>query len=387
MVSDNATRIHKLGTTDRHAYFQDQAPLSRTVKAAPALVKGLPLLLPVGSEARSRVLATSSTFFLSHSGPAGVPDETPSLGVDDLEFLPEQGAPPVQYGRCALVGNARSLLGSTNGEEIDAHDAVMRINQAITTGFEEQVGNKTTMRLVNRKWAAAYKKSFSLQLEKNCTLMCSRTTWETYLQVARSIRQRRPDVTMQLVSREVVDSSGMVLRELKDRVEKVRGVPYLGKASPSSGFVGVYLLLQMCDKVSVYGVGDGMAGSWHYFEGRAFAQSREFGNDPHHSFELEHDMLQVLDEGNFITHNLIAHENATFALQRATAEQVTTLKVEASIAEKERARERWEKERARVRELGSMATFTRNIPWQHEEQERRMEHDPRDRYREVGVIC
>lgn len=40
-------------------------------------------------------------------------------------------------------------------------------------------------------------------------------------QVARSIRQRRPDVTMQLVSREVVDSSGMVLRELKDRVEKV----------------------------------------------------------------------------------------------------------------------------------------------------------------------
>lgn len=31
--------------------------------------------------------------------------------------------------------------------------------QAITTGFEEQVGNKTTMRLVNRKWAAAYKVS------------------------------------------------------------------------------------------------------------------------------------------------------------------------------------------------------------------------------------
>lgn len=27
------------------------------------------------------------------------------------------------------MGNARSLLGSTNGEEIDAHDAVMRINQ------------------------------------------------------------------------------------------------------------------------------------------------------------------------------------------------------------------------------------------------------------------
>jgi hypothetical protein len=79
---------------------------------------------------------------------------------------------------------------------------------------------------------------------------------------------------------------------------------------------------QMCEKVSVYGVGDGMAGSWHYFESRDFATSREFGEDPHHSFELEHDMLQIMHSANFIQHHRTDHANATFALKAATAAQV-----------------------------------------------------------------
>ena len=32
--------------------------------------------------------------------------------------------------------------------------------------------------------------------------------------------------------------------------------------------------------------------------------SREFNADPHHSFDLEHDMLQVMDAGGLITHHL-----------------------------------------------------------------------------------
>jgi hypothetical protein len=60
---------------------------------------------------------------------AGVPDTIPMLLQEEKQLLPKYGNPPRLYGSCALVGNARSLLGATNGEEIDAHDAVMRINQ------------------------------------------------------------------------------------------------------------------------------------------------------------------------------------------------------------------------------------------------------------------
>lgn len=184
-------------------------------------------------------------------------------------------------GMCATVW----WRGAKTGEQ----HACWRVAQATTIGYEEYVGNKTTWRLVNRKWADAFRRSEQLtmmQLQEDSTLVCSRTTWRFYLavrclprparlptqprvgrhplpevsstdqycgsvvsraitQVAQAVRERRNDVHLSLLSRELVDNTGRVLRALKERVEQVRGVPYLGKASPSSGFVATYLLLQV----------------------------------------------------------------------------------------------------------------------------------------------
>ena len=44
----------------------------------------------------------------------------------------------------------------------------------------------------------------------------------------------------------------------------------------------------------MYGVAQtGETTSWHYWEERNFHASREFGMDPHHSFDLERDVIQV----------------------------------------------------------------------------------------------
>lgn len=47
--------------------------------------------------------------------------------------------------RCAVVGTGGVLTGSKKGEEIDAHDYVFRVNGAATKGFEEDVGNRTSV--------------------------------------------------------------------------------------------------------------------------------------------------------------------------------------------------------------------------------------------------
>ncbi|XP_029954739.1 alpha-N-acetylgalactosaminide alpha-2,6-sialyltransferase 1-like [Salarias fasciatus] len=47
--------------------------------------------------------------------------------------------------RCAVVGTSGILNGSKMGEEIDAHDYVFRMNGAITRGYEEDVGNRTSV--------------------------------------------------------------------------------------------------------------------------------------------------------------------------------------------------------------------------------------------------
>ncbi|XP_078698541.1 alpha-N-acetylgalactosaminide alpha-2,6-sialyltransferase 2-like isoform X1 [Branchiostoma floridae x Branchiostoma belcheri] len=46
--------------------------------------------------------------------------------------------------RCAVVGNGGILRGSGKGREIDGHDFVWRVNAAITEGFEEDVGKRTS---------------------------------------------------------------------------------------------------------------------------------------------------------------------------------------------------------------------------------------------------
>jgi hypothetical protein len=57
--------------------------------------------------------------------------------------------------------------------------------------------------------------------------------------------------------------------------------------------------VQSCDTITTYGIGNGPQPknqgqvNWHYFENRHFRYSREFGRDPHHSFDLEHDSLEV----------------------------------------------------------------------------------------------
>eukprot|EP00899_Mesostigma_viride_P027742 jgi/Mesvir1/8152/Mv12463-RA.1 len=266
-------------------------------------------------ERRSRVFATKDTFYLTHAGASNELPQEPIVDNFLASVLPPTGAPP-QLDSCALVGNAKGLLREPLGRDIDSHAAVIRINQAPAEGFESYVGSRTTHRLLNHKWASSYeaealgmrtKKKRAeepLYLELNVTLIVSRTDWKEFRKLAKALRSHRADVKLLLLSREEVDTAGDLLRFLKLKVEGMRGAEYRGKGSPSSGFVAVHLLLQMCKSLDVYGVGDGMEDSWHYFQTRQFQASREFGEAPHHSFDLEGDILQVMDGGGIIHHHL-----------------------------------------------------------------------------------
>ena len=49
----------------------------------------------------------------------------------------------------SVVGNSGNVLLSNNGRKIDAHDLVIRINNAPVKGFEQFVGHRTTFSLCN----------------------------------------------------------------------------------------------------------------------------------------------------------------------------------------------------------------------------------------------
>ncbi|CAN0293837.1 unnamed protein product [Lampetra planeri] len=49
--------------------------------------------------------------------------------------------------RCVVVGNGFVLSNSSLGKEIDKHDIIIRMNEAPVTGYEQDVGSRTSLRL------------------------------------------------------------------------------------------------------------------------------------------------------------------------------------------------------------------------------------------------
>lgn len=54
----------------------------------------------------------------------------------------------LRYHTCALVTSSSHVLGSRAGEEIDRTECVIRMNDAPTLGYEADVGNRTSLRVV-----------------------------------------------------------------------------------------------------------------------------------------------------------------------------------------------------------------------------------------------
>lgn len=62
--------------------------------------------------------------------------------------------------RVAIVGNSPKLVGRGLGKDIDAHDEIMRFNGALTNGFADDVGKRTTICCVAIDIAYIYTEPF-----------------------------------------------------------------------------------------------------------------------------------------------------------------------------------------------------------------------------------
>jgi len=186
----------------------------------------------------------------------------PKDSVKRLNLLPDEH-PNMKQGSCALVGNAGGLLAAKLGPAIDEHDMVMRINQGPTQGYELHTGMKTTFRLINKKWASVYAsrdqgQAVLIPREKaNATLIVTRASKWAFERLAALMRRERPDVRVIFLANGPVSRSRWLLQGFREAAERL-GMNYTRGDAPSSGMIGLYLLLEMCSSVSVYGLGQAL---------------------------------------------------------------------------------------------------------------------------------
>lgn len=75
----------------------------------------------------------------------------------------------------------------------------------------------------------------------------------TFYSTIEQIKFKRADVNVLRITQPAITGASALLAALRAKIEEWRGAAYAGRGSPSSGFIGLWLMLQICDSVDVYG--------------------------------------------------------------------------------------------------------------------------------------
>ncbi|XP_023986043.1 alpha-N-acetylgalactosaminide alpha-2,6-sialyltransferase 2 isoform X3 [Physeter macrocephalus] len=162
--------------------------------------------------------------------------------------------------RCAVVGNGGILNGSRQGQNIDAHDYVFRLNGAVIKGFENDVGTKTSFY------------GFTVNTMKNSLISYSNLGFTSVPQ-GQDLRYIfiPSDIRDYMMLRSAI--LGVPVPEGPDKGDRFLKSKWINTKfrdlyMPSTGALMLLTALHTCDQVSAYGfiTSNYQKFSDHYFE-------------------------------------------------------------------------------------------------------------------------
>lgn len=152
-----------------------------------------------------------------------------------------QGPAATRDPTCAVVSSSGRLALHKHGEEIDAHDAVIRMNNAPAGGeFKEHVGERTTLRVSN------------FEVAQNLTY--GRNGYHEYLRAPLVLTRDADDANMTRFYRDGknwVKGKSEVFR-LSNTFMAASGFPFFHSNDVNTGVYAVAAALMVCGKISLY---------------------------------------------------------------------------------------------------------------------------------------
>lgn len=202
-------------------------------------------------------------------------------------------------GRCAVVGSSGILNDPPNATiaaEIDAHDTVVRFNDAPTVGYENVVGRKTTHRIVHRdSIGSADRVRETGEPAPQLVYMVHHASDLGARNVGVDLRERNhTNMVNVLAARHawIINPAHIA----QSRTQMLHTTHYL----PSSGFEGIALALALCNgTVDLYGYG-ASARCDRYYSCRATGQSYYASGRDYHDFTAEAQVREQLEQMHLV---------------------------------------------------------------------------------------
>ncbi|KAM4532796.1 alpha-N-acetyl-neuraminyl-2,3-beta-galactosyl-1,3-N-acetyl-galactosaminide alpha-2,6-sialyltransferase isoform 1-T2 [Fundulus diaphanus] len=188
---------------------------------------------------------------------------------------------------CALVSSSGQMLGAGTGDEIDQTECVIRMNNAPTRGFEEDVGSRTNVRVVSHTSVPLLVKSERYYFkqsanttyviwgpEKNMRQDGRGVTFNTLLKLATKYLKAK----IYMVTRDKIQYCDNVFQN-ETGLNRMKTGAFL-----STGFFSMILAMDMCDSISVYGMIDDnycnrahhRVVPYHYYEQKKISECKMY---------------------------------------------------------------------------------------------------------------
>ncbi|KAM5135143.1 alpha-N-acetylgalactosaminide alpha-2,6-sialyltransferase 1 [Mantella aurantiaca] len=257
---------------------------------------------------------------LNYSVVAEVVSALPRIADQQLLLAEKSGDKFPRCVSCAVVGNGGILNASGLGSEIDQHDYVFRVNGAVISGYEKDVGVRTSF-----YGFTAYTMLASLYLLKKTGFPNIPRDKETkYIHFTEGRRdyewlnalQKNKEITKGTLEqfrlrprddfgdnfdfRRLLVAHPDFMRYLKNRFLKSPTLrqKYWNIYRPSTGALMLLTALHLCDKVSAYGfMTDNFRDYSNYYYDKQKTNITLYAN---HNFLMERDLWARLHQENII---------------------------------------------------------------------------------------
>ncbi|NWS88244.1 SIA7D sialyltransferase, partial [Toxostoma redivivum] len=205
---------------------------------------------------------------------------------------------------CAIVSSSGQMLGSRLGQAIDRQECVLRMNHAPTTGYEQDVGTRCTIRVVSHTSVPLLLRNqpyFFQQFQETVYFIwgpakkMSREKMGSTYQALLKVMEKYPQVQIYTLTEEKMTYCDDVFQKETGK-NRLKSGSFL-----STGWFTMILAMELCEHISVFGmVSD------------SYCREKNHSSVPYHYFEKGR-----LDECN----TYLMHEQARRAGHRFITEK------------------------------------------------------------------